>query len=335
MEQPKSPVVKLKKNNTRKNCQELLLILVSLGLGILIWLLVVGADQMDMTLTVPIEILNLPKQLVIYNQYQKEVEVTLRGPRTIMQEMRSRNLSLPVDLSQAVPDTVVLSTDSLPLQLPSGIAVLRIQPASITLSIDQLAQRNIPVEAQIKGKVGLGYALKEVTLSPDKILVSGPQSLLEQQTALKTVPIDLEGRTRSETIPVNLALSSELMSLIGETSVAAKITVQEKFVEKIVYNIPIKAADAAAQVSFEPDTVSVFASLPERLAANSHSLSLLFTASVQVGDAPLPRKAPVEVSSVSISGHEPIVIKSFTPQEVKVLASNWKTPDKAEEKKQR
>ena len=323
-----------KKSTTRKNCQELLLIFVSLGLGILIGLLVVGADQMDMTLTVPIEILNLPKQLVIYNQYQKEVEVTLRGPRTIMQEMRSRNLSLPVDLSKAEPDTVVISTDSLPLQLPSGIAVLRIQPASITLSIDQLIQRPIPVEAQIKGKIGPGYALKEITLSPDKILVSGPKSLLEQQTTLKTAPIDLEGRTRPETIPVSLALSSELMSLIGETSVAAKITVQEKFVEKIVYNIPIKAKDAAMPVSFEPDTVSVFASLPERLAADSHSLSLLFTASVQVGEEPLPRIVPVEVSSVSISGHEPIVIKSYTPQEVKVLANTWKTPDKPENTKQ-
>ena len=333
MEQPKSPAVKQIKKHKRKNCQELLLVFVSLGLGILIWLLVVGADQMDMTLTVPIEILNLPKQLVIYNQYQKEVEVTLRGPRTIMQEMRSRNLSLPVDLSQAAPDTVVISTDSLPLQLPSGIAVLRIQPASITLSIDQLAQRNIPVEAQTKGNVGQGYALKEITLMPDKILVSGPQSFLEQQAVLKTVPIDLEGRTRSETIPVNLALSSELMNLIGETSVAAKIMVQEKFVEKIVYNIPVTAKDATVPVSVEPDTVSVFASLPERLAADSRSLSLLFTAFVQIGDEPLPRMAPVTVSSVSISGHEPIVIKSYTPQEVKVLVGDWKTPDKTEKKK--
>jgi hypothetical protein len=43
----------------------------------------------------------------------------------------------------------------------------------------------------------------------------------------------------------------------------------------------------------------------------------------------------VEVSSVSISGHEPIVIKSYTPQEVKVLANNWNAPDKAEKGKQR
>jgi hypothetical protein len=54
---------------------------------------------------------------------------------------------------------------------------------------------------------------------------------------------------------------------------------------------------------------------------------------VQIGDEPLPRMAPVTVSSVSISGHEPIVIKSYTPQEVKVLVGDWKTPDKTEKKK--
>ncbi|MCW5199076.1 hypothetical protein VU06_04990, partial [Desulfobulbus sp. F3] len=55
------------RSRTRR-CQELLLAVISLSLGVLIWLLVVGADQMATTLTVPIEILNLPKQLVIYNQ---------------------------------------------------------------------------------------------------------------------------------------------------------------------------------------------------------------------------------------------------------------------------
>ena len=58
----------------KKGFQDILLLFVSLALGILIWLLVVGADQMDITLKVPVEILNLPKQLVIYNQYQKDVE---------------------------------------------------------------------------------------------------------------------------------------------------------------------------------------------------------------------------------------------------------------------
>uniref|UniRef100_UPI0040560DBF CdaR family protein n=1 Tax=Candidatus Electronema sp. TaxID=2698783 RepID=UPI0040560DBF len=319
----------------RKRCQELLLLLVSLCLGILIWLLVVGADQMDMTLTVPIEILNLPKDLVIYNQPQKEVSVTLRGPRSIMQEMRSRSLSLPVDMAGAEPDTVVLNADSLDLPLPGGISVVRFQPASITLSIDQMAQKYIPVTPATEGRVAPGYTLQEITLNPDKILVSGPQSLLARQQTLKTYLVNLEGMTHSATVPVYLDLSPELLNLIGETTVAAKIIIKEKFIEKIIHGIPVSVRNAPGPVRLKPDAVSVFASIPESLLADPQALPLLFRATVSVGGGELPRSLPVEVVAATVSGHEQTVIKSHTPQEVTVLP--WESgpeESKSETKKQ-
>ncbi len=320
----------------RKRCQDLLLLFVSFGLGVLIWLLVVGADQMDMTLTVPIEILNLPKNLVIYNQPQKEVNVTLRGPRSIMQEMRSRSLSLPVDLAGAKPDTVVLNADSLNLPLPGGVSVVRFQPASVTLSIDQMAQQHIPVAPATEGRVAPGYMLEEITLNPDKILVSGPQSLLERQRELKTYLINLDGMTHSATVPVYLDLSPELLNLIGETTVAAKIIIKEKFVEKIIHGIPVSVRNAPGPVRLKPDAVSVFASIPESLLADPQSLPLLFSATVSAGGGGLPRSVPVEVVAATVSGHEQTVIKSHTPQEVTVLPLDSEPePDekKAEKKK--
>jgi hypothetical protein len=314
-----------------KHCKELLLVMISFSLGILIWLLVVGADQMAMSLTVPIEFLNLPKHLVIYNQYQKEVNVTLSGPRSIMQELRSRPLSLPVDLAGAKPDTVVLNTDSLPLPLPGGVSLVRIQPASITLSIDEQVEKAISVAAETEGKVALGYVLEELVISPDKILVSGPRSLLERQQVLKTHLIKLEGLTRSATIPVHLELSPDLTSLIGETTVAVKLTVKEKFVEKIIHNIPVIVRDAGEPVLLKPAEISVFVSIPERLLADTQALPLLFRASVALGGGVLPRRVPVEVVAVTIPGHEQTLIKSYTPQEVEVLAITAPEPPMTEE----
>lgn len=315
----------------KKRCQELLLLFVSLCLGILIWLLVVGADQMDMTLTVPIEILNLPKNLVIYNQPQKEVSVTLRGPRSIMQEMRSRSLSLPVDMAGAKPDTVVLNADSLNLPLPGGISVVRFQPASITLSIDQVAEKYIPVAPATAGRVATGYTLQEITLNPDKILVSGPQSLLERQQVLKTYLINLDGMTQSTTVPVSLDLSPDLLNLIGETTVAAKILIKEKFIEKIIHGIPVNVRNAPGLVTLKPDAVSVFASIPESLLADPHALPLIFSATISVGNGELPRTVPVEVVAATVPGHEQTVIKSHTPQAVTVLP--WNSEPEPTEKK--
>lgn len=306
-------------------CKERLLQLFSLGLGTLIWFLVVGADQMDMTITVPIEVLNLPKNLVISGQQQKEVNVTLRGPRSIMQEMRSRRLSLPVDLTKTGPDTLVISAESLALPLPSGIAVVRMQPASITLSVDQLAQKHIPVTAETEGKIAPGYMLKELALNPDRILVSGPKKLLDEQETLKTHPINLNGISHSAALPVRLNLSPDFLSLLGETTVVANIAVREKFAEKIIHKIPITVSDAEAPVTVKPDTVSVFASIPESLLADGADPPALFRASVEINGEELPQKAPVSVTSLSVPGHEPIEIKSHTPLEAEIVLAK---PDK-------
>jgi YbbR domain-containing protein len=302
-------------------CKDMLLRFFSLCLGVLIWFLVVGADQVDMNLTIPIEVLNLPKNLVIYNQYQKELNVILRGPRSIMQEMRNRNIFLPVDLSKAEPDTIVIKTEELSLPLPSGISILRIQPANITLSIDKLVQKHIPLTAETEGSVAPGYILKGISLNPDRILVSGPEKLLEQQQSLKTYPLSLNGLRHSSTMPVHLDLSPDFIHLIGETTVVAKITLRERFVEKIIHNIPITIAGAGEhRLMSRPDFISVFASIPEALVMDSPLPTSLFTASVLAQVGKVPHKAEVEVSSLLVPGHENIVIKSYTPQEVEILS---------------
>jgi hypothetical protein len=311
--------MKMKYSMDSARCKELFLKLFALGLGTLIWFLVVGADQMDMTLTVPVEVLNLPKNLVISGPPQKEVQVTLRGPRSIMQEMRSRSLSLPLDLAKAKPETLIISADSLALPLPSGIAVVRMQPASLTLCIDQFAQKHLPVTAETEGKPAPGYILKELSLSPDRILVSGPKKLLEGQQNLKTHPVNLEGLNHSAVLPVRLNLSPSFLSLLGETTVVANIAIREKFAEKIVHKIPVRVTDAVVPVAVKPETVSVFASIPESILANGTDPAALFAASVEIGGEELPRKVPISVTAMPVPGHEPIAVRSHTPLEAEII----------------
>ncbi|CAK8715923.1 YbbR-like domain-containing protein [Candidatus Electrothrix laxa] len=312
-------MVKQLRNWKRKiNYKDLLLRLISLALGILVWFLAVGTDQIDVSMNIPIEVLNLPKNLVIYNQYQKEISVTLRGPRGIIQELRNRPPSLSLDLSKATSDTIVLNTETLSFPLPSGISILRMQPASITLSIDKLLERQIPVTAVTEGDVAEGYILKEVSLNPDKILVSGPASLVNQEQTLETYVINLSGLNRSTTLPVHLDLSPELMELIGEITVVAKLAVADKFVEKKVQKIPINIRDAEQEVRVKPNSITVVADIPEKLISETPVLSMLFRAFVSAGGGDFPLQVPVTVNGVSVPGHEPIRIISYSPTEVEL-----------------
>ena len=84
---------------------------VSLCLAIMLWYFVVGEDQVDMKIQVPIEIINLPANLTIANEYKKNIDVAVRGPRSVILDLRNRNITRPVDLSSAQPGTIVIKND--------------------------------------------------------------------------------------------------------------------------------------------------------------------------------------------------------------------------------
>ena len=318
----------------RTNTKDLLLKIISLCLGTLLWYFVVGEDQVDMHIQVPIEVLNLPENLVISNQYKKQLDVTVRGPRSIIQDLKNRNISRPVDLSTAEPGAIVIknSNDSIPL--PQGISVLQLQPANITLAIDRLIQKAIPINPLTEGKVSPGYVLDKITLEPDKIVVSGPQTILNPAQGLSTYVINVNNLNHSITLPVHLNLPPEFVDLIGETVVVAKIEVKEKLVTKKIRNIPINVRDAAQPVKIKPKKITVKATIAENLVRDTPVPAMLFRAYVVGADIEKAQDVPVIVNGVSVPGHEPITIQSFTPEKVRLIPLKKKKTVKKEKDSQ-
>jgi YbbR domain-containing protein len=124
-----------------------LLKLISLVLAVVLWYFVGGEDRVDKNVMIPIEIINLPRDLVISNQFKKEIEVTVSGPRSLILEMSSRAITRQVDLSSATPGTMVIENDNDHIPVPRGITVQRVQPSSIILSLDKLIQKQFPISA--------------------------------------------------------------------------------------------------------------------------------------------------------------------------------------------
>lgn len=60
----------------------------ALFIGVALWYGIAVEDQVDTVLTVPLELRNLPASMIIANQYQKEVDVSVRGPKRLLQELR-------------------------------------------------------------------------------------------------------------------------------------------------------------------------------------------------------------------------------------------------------
>ncbi len=320
---------------SRIRFKEWALKVLSLCLAVFLWYFVVGEDQVDINISVPIEALNLPADLVISNQYKKDIEASIRGPRSIIQELRNQNITRPVDLSKAVPGTMVIKNEADSIPFPNGITVLRLQPANTTLLIDKLIQKDLPVHPVIEGEPMAGYTLTGVKLNPETLMVSGPKNILDAHLALKTYVINLDGLSHSTTLQVQLNLSPEMLNLIGETIVSVEITVAERMLKKTVRGIPVNVRDADVPVKTVPGTVAVEAEIPENLIRDTPELVMLFRASVGAKNIQLPKQVKVNVTGVSVPNHAPVKIIAIDPDTVLLQPqqqplrrnTNKKTPD--------
>lgn len=251
---------------------------VSLLAAVLLWYFVGGEDKIDKNVMVPIEIINLPRDLVVSNQFKKEIEVTVSGPRSLILEMANRSTPRQVDLASAMPGTMVIENDAKHIPVPRGITVQRVQPSSIILSLDKLVQKQIPVEARTSGRVSPGYQLKSLRIDPEMISVAGPYTTLSQVDHFFTRGINLDGVKKTMQLQVPLELEPAIVELIGETSVTAELVVGLETVTISFEGIPVTVEGAGQERKVMPERVRVTANVPKLLLEKRGDVERLLSA---------------------------------------------------------
>jgi len=259
--------------------------LLSLLFALFLWYFVVGEDKVDMNVTIPVEIVNLPRDLIISNQFKKQLEVTVSGQRSLIRGMTAQHISRTIDLSKASPGTVVVQNHPDSISLPRGLSILRVQPPTVTLLLDRLIQKELPIKPVLNGKVHHSYKLETVTVDPPSLEISGPQSILAQEENLNTSPIDINGLNKSAVKQVSLALNPEIADLIGEPVVAVRLNVVELKKEMVLSDIPIEFDHSAGKQTtviyrLQPATVNVTAEIPETVIEATKNIKDLAHATV-------------------------------------------------------
>ena len=257
----------------------------SLFFALFLWYFVVGEDKVDMNVTIPVEIVNLPRDLVVSNQFKKQLEVTVSGQRRLIRGMADQHISRTIDLSKAAPGTVVIQNNLDSISLPRGLSILRVQPPTITLLLDRLIQKELPIKPILVGKVQNGFSLNSVTVDPPALEISGPQSILAQEENLTTSPVDITDLDQSAVKQTSLALKSELANIIGEPVVAVRLNIVELKKEVIISDITIdldidSGKDSEVIYQLRPSTVKITAEIPQSMLRASNNIRNLFHARV-------------------------------------------------------
>ncbi len=290
---------------------------ISFGLAVVLWYFVGGEDIVNKNVMVPVEVINLSRDLVISNQFKKEIEVSVSGPRSLIMDIGNSGISRQIDLVDATPGTMVLENSNDVINVPRGVKVLRVQPKSVILSLDKMIQKQFPVNPVTVGMLAPDFILKEIRMEPDSISITGPETVLSQFDVLRTKAIDIAGLRESTQIQIPLELDPVIVDLIGATTITADLDIAVETVQKKISNLAVVVEKKGVPQRVSPATVTITVALPKTLIRDKVDLHSLF--SITAVDEKNDGQMHVKVIPNKKIAKNPIRVLRIEPQIVTLI----------------
>ncbi len=132
---------------------------------------------------------------------------------------------------------------------------VKIEPDMVEVSISLTRgypEKQLTVKPKIIGKPAPGYYISEILSSPDEIKIFGNYSKISDIEFLETIPIDVNGITKTLSVKVPPALEEGLNIVDGEVElIEVTIQVKEVIIQKILKNILVLPQNLSPFVSCE------------------------------------------------------------------------------------
>jgi YbbR domain-containing protein len=139
-------------------------------------------------------VVNIPRDLVLTSSVPDTVSLQLRGPLSRTLDTRNPPEVL-LDLSDARPGLNSYPINESDIPLPPEVDVVSVDPPAITLELERLETRQVPIQPTIDGVPALGFVVGQVNVMPSMLTVQGPESRLLSLEFVDTTTISIEGAT--------------------------------------------------------------------------------------------------------------------------------------------
>jgi YbbR domain-containing protein len=182
------------------------------------------------------------------------VVLRLSGPRTLVSTFDAETLKLGMDLSTAKPGTGSFPLNSHSLNIPRGVTVSRITPPVLTLRIEPVLRKALPVSVRFANKLPSAYRIAGTATTPEKVSVQGPADDVRGLTVVETIPIEIEaGRG---VVQRTVRLSTEGKPLAFEPDqVQVAVTVEAAELVKVYAAVAVQAKNGSEEYNINPKSV--------------------------------------------------------------------------------
>lgn len=170
---------------------------IALFVTLALYSIISGNTGQEQTFTrIPVE-LEIPETLVNMDPAPPYLaKVIVRGNSAQLKYLSANDLKIRMQVrkenfSAHTPYVMRLSPDD--VKTPFGTSVIAIEPQTITLNLEPLVSKKVPVAAQFSGlnEMNHDYLISKITFTPSEVTVSGAESLLRDVDKIDTLSIPL------------------------------------------------------------------------------------------------------------------------------------------------
>ncbi|HWM84255.1 MAG TPA: CdaR family protein [Kofleriaceae bacterium] len=233
---------------------------VALLLSLTVFVLVHADDQAVAGGTVDVNY-SLPEDRVLVSERVDQVRITVKGSRRVIKRFQREEVdAINIDLRNTTKGEVFFQPEM--IELPEGLELVSITPASMQVVFEQLAVKQAPVAVDTTDSPDRGFKVDSMTARPAQVTIRGAASLVAETRSVRTAEIDLARRSKSFRETVRLAPPPGLV-VDGNPVVEVEVVLgEEQGSRELTLPVAIQpgsgvSAEQAARFAAQPAQVRV------------------------------------------------------------------------------
>ncbi len=200
--------------------------LLSLALSVSLWFYVTSKGKTEMTLTVPLELRNIPPNVAVVGNVAGSLDVRVQGQERALRDITIGKKvfgALDLSLAKVGENVVPISPDD--IRRPSGVTVMHLSQSEVKVKLEPLEKKAFRLKPLLHGVPAAGYRVRKTAVTPARITAEGPESVIKTLERLQTMPIDVQGADRSMTIEPKIDYQGKSIKII-DTNISVRITIE-------------------------------------------------------------------------------------------------------------
>ena len=270
--------------------------IIALFVSVALWFYVVTVENPETEATIAnipvtftgMEELNEDRDLIITSGLDTTVSLRLSGKRSEISKLSEDNITLTVDLARVTrAQTYTLNYT---IDYPTDVSASAIQvdtryPSSVTLTVENIATKQVQVRGELVGGTADGFTTESMSFDYDEITIRGPEAAVNQVSyALVTLERTNLEKTVTTTLPYTLMTADG--EVVDSPEITSDVTEIELTLPVVQFKqVPLSVDFIAGGGATEKDVV--YKITPESVTVSGDASALDMVNQISLGNIDL------------------------------------------------